>query len=111
MDDLKGVGNMFEMYIELDNEKIEREGIYEYQELKEQIDELVTRMDGYEKSTGLYSNGEFETFGAVLGILMYKEWFIQNVKVWKLIDLDEPEGQQEDDILKTIKSNSWLGVM
>ena len=98
---------MIRMYIELNKDKIEREGIYNYEKMQQHIDEKITRQGGYKDSDGWYTNGTWEGFGAIAAVLERSEWFMNNVKTWLWNNKDyEIELNDEciEDLLEEIEN-------
>jgi len=73
---------MIKMLIEMDEEKIEREDKYDLNKINTYLKELFARIDSFKDEEGLYTNGTFESFGAIVWRLSEQDWFLNNVKRW-----------------------------
>lgn len=83
------------MRITLDKEKIEREDEYYYDKIQEFLDEEFMRMGIYKDEDGLYTNGDFVTFGSMILFLSKTDWFMDNVTEWLWYD---SEGQADPNV-------------
>ena len=96
------------MYIELDKEKIEREGIYNYEKMQQHIDERIIRFGGYKDNDGWYTNGTWEAFMAIALSLAEADWFMDNVKQMLWNNKDYEEGPYDvciEDMLEGLKNS------
>lgn len=102
---------MIRMYIELDKEKIEREGIYNYEKMQQHIDERIIRFGGYKDTDGWYTNGTWEAFGAIAANLEESNWFMDNVKKWLWNNKDyetKPGDVCIEDLLEEIRNEKEI---
>lgn len=68
------------MYVELDWEAIENEGVYDVPKMKQYMDDLFRKQHGMLEKDGFYNNGTTESFGKILFELAEKEWFKRYLK-------------------------------
>ena len=73
---------MIKMLIEMDEDKIKREDKYDLSKINSYFDDLFARIDSFKDDDGLYINGTFESFGAIVWRLSEQDWFLNNVKQW-----------------------------
>ncbi len=100
---------MVRMFIELDKEKIEREGIYSYEKMQQYIDEEVLLMGGYKDTDDWYTNGTWEGFMALATSLGKSDWFLDNAKnfLWNNKDYEKNPGDVcINDLLEEIRKES-----
>lgn len=98
---------MIRMYIELDKEKIEREGIYNYEKMQQHIDDRIVKFGGYKDTDGWYTNGTWEAFMAIAQSFGKSDWFVNNVKkfLWNNKDYEtNPDEVCINDLLEEIKN-------
>lgn len=98
---------MIKMFIELDKEKIEKEGILDYEKMLQQIDNEIESVGGYKGSDGWYTNGSWEGFGAIASVWEECDWFMNNVKKWLWRNTDYEDGPGDvciDDLLEEIEN-------
>ena len=96
---------MVKMFIELNENKIKEEKIYNLEKLWAHLDARFANFGGYRDETGWYTNGTFESFGAIMANLEEEEWFMDNVKtwLWRNTDYEEvPEDLYIEDILESM---------
>ena len=100
---------MIRMYIELDKEKIEREGVYNFEKMQQYIDDSIIKLGGYKDKDGWYTNGSWEAFGAIAANLEESAWFMSNVKKWLWNNTDyeeEPGDECIEDLLEEIRNET-----
>lgn len=68
------------VYVELDWEAIEKEGVYDVPKMKQYMDDLFRKQHGMLEKDGFYNNGTTESFGKILFELAEKEWFKRYLK-------------------------------
>ncbi|MDR2715282.1 MAG: hypothetical protein LBB46_00850 [Coriobacteriaceae bacterium] len=91
---------MTKMQILLDEEKIRREKKYNAQKIYAYVDsvflekcKLSKDADGYYSGHG--ENDDLLRFGKANYLLSNKDWFLDNVKVWKFFCNDDTESPDE----------------
>ena len=98
---------MIRMYIELDKEKIEREGVYNYEKMQQYIDDKIVKFGGYKDTDGWYTDGTWEAFMAVATSLGKADWFLNNAKkmLWNNKDYEEgPDDVCIEDMLEEFRN-------
>ena len=78
---------MLKMEIKFDEKKVNRENKYKYKDIYNVTNNLFYGMDLYcENKNGyiIYSGNKEEDFNKAIKYLKNKEWFYENVIVWKL---------------------------
>lgn len=97
---------MIRIYIELDKEKMEQEGVYSYEKMQKYIEDRIVAHGGYKDTDGWYTNGTWEGFGALAAVWERSNWFMDNVKkwLWNNKDYDDESGDAcIEDLLEEIK--------
>lgn len=97
---------MMKMLIKLDEEKIEREGEYDLKKIKNFINGEISRMGIYKDEEGLYTNGNFVTFGSMVLVLSETDWFMDNATEWLWYDSEgqaDPNAYGVEDLLEHYK--------
>lgn len=89
--------NEYKMLIELDREKIEREQIYDIEELEACIAERFATDNIYKDENGTFVGGDFATLGAITLDLYHTEWFLDNAKTWLWFELENNTDNPTDD--------------
>lgn len=94
--EVDSMDNKHKMLIELDREKIEREQIYDIEELEACIVERFAAINIYEDEKGYYS-GSFVELGAIVLDLCDADWFLDNAKTWLWLTLENNTDNPTDD--------------
>ena len=81
-----GIISMMKMLIKFDEEKIEREGEYDLEKMEEFLNKDFSEMGIYKDEEGLYTNGDFVTFGSMVLVLSEADWFMDNATEWLWYD-------------------------
>lgn len=89
-----GIIFMMKMLIKFDEEKIEREGEYDLEKIEEFLNKEFSEMGIYKDEEGLYTNGNFVTFGSMIMALSKMDWFLDNATEWLWYD---SAGQADPD--------------
>jgi len=89
---------MIKMRIKLDEEKIIREKKYSLNEIKNTLDKIFANAGGFLDDNGEYTNGTFESFGAILAVLKNSDWFMDNVIEWLWKDSDFSEESTDFEV-------------
>ena len=95
---------MMKMLVELDENKILREGKYNLAKMNAFISNAFEKRNMVKDAENWYVNGNFESCGSLALILSHKEWFMTNVKRW--LWYDEADDSTED--LKAHYSNERI---
>ena len=106
---------MFGTRFILDEEKIEREGIYDLEEMYRMIDEMAIKRAGLSKvAKGYYVFSGKRNAQAHLGILVFNclldcEWFTKNVKTWEWLGDSNNENYVENliDFFQAKNEGVW----
>lgn len=85
---------MMKMYIELDEAKIEHDGQYDVNKIKDYLANAFAKRNMSRDKEDWYINGNFTTCGSLILTLSQKDWFINNVSKWLWYDTDD--GSIED---------------
>lgn len=94
------------MRIQLDEEKIRREGIYNYDKIIKLLDETFEELEIYREEdvdgilaySGTGNPRDFGRFGLMYNSLKRKAWFIDNALLWELHEPLDFYGIEEDNI-------------
>ncbi len=70
---------MEKMYIKMKDENLTPEQVAE---LDNYFNNIFAKMRSYKDEYGCYTNGTFETFGAIYWFLSKLDWFMDNVNIW-----------------------------
>lgn len=73
--------NMDKIYIEFDEEKLKKHDI-SLDSAIEYLDKLFARMNMKRDQEGWYTNGSFESIGAITRVLVDNKWFIDSINKW-----------------------------
>lgn len=98
---------MIKMLIEMDQEKIEREQKYDIKKIESYLDDIFSQANAYKDTEGYYTNGTFESFGAIIWHLRELEWFLPNVKKWLWLNSDstgDPKNFEVEDVANHYKN-------
>ena len=105
---------MVKMILELDKEKIVRDGIIPLQEVEDALQEDFSSRGIYKDEHGFYVGGSFFGFGGLMSSLWDSELFVSYVKEWKWYNSDRSDDDSEfivEDILAYVKNGkSWEGI-
>ena len=85
---------MMKMFVELDENKILKEGKYNLSKMNLFISSAFAKRNMMLDSDGWYSNGTFASCGSLALILSSKDWFMTNVQKW--LWYDDEDGSVED---------------
>ncbi len=99
---------MIRMLIELNEEKINQEGIYSFKKMQQYIHDEIEAAGGRLDADGWYTDGSWEGFGAVASVLEKTEWFLRYVKTWLWRNTDYEESGEEciEDLLEEIHNTA-----
>lgn len=89
------------VYLELDWEAIEAEGVYDVLRMKQYIHDLFRKEHGIPDCDGFYGNGTTDSFGKILFELAEKEWLKRYLKklLWQEHDGSmAPDEWRETDL-------------
>ena len=73
--------NMDKIYIEFDETKLKNYGI-SIDSAREYLDKLYAKMNMERDNEGWYTNGCFESIGAINRVLKDNKWFIDSINKW-----------------------------
>ena len=78
---MEGQTNMDKIYIEFDEDKLKKYNI-SLCNAKEYLDKLFAKMNMERDMEGWYTNGCFESIGAITRVLIENKWFIDSINKW-----------------------------
>lgn len=102
---------MLKMFLELDADKIEREGKYDLDKINAYLDKETKSRGIYKDKTGFYVGGSFAAFGGLILLLAEDAWFLDNVKEWKWYNSDgqkNPEDFGVEDIAQFFRNKKKM---
>ena len=97
---------MMKMLIKLDEDKIVKEKKYDINKINSYLSSAFDKRGMSMDKDGWYVNGDFTTCGAMTIILSDKDWFMDNVTDWVLMDTSD----SSTDDLKAFYSKKRLAV-
>ncbi|MBQ9605853.1 MAG: hypothetical protein IJV16_01595 [Lachnospiraceae bacterium] len=77
---------MMKMLIKLDEDKIAREKKYDINKINNYLTTAFNKRGMSRDKDGWYANGNFTTCGSMTIILSDKDWFMDNISEWLLVD-------------------------
>ena len=95
---------MMKMLVELDENKILKEGKYNLNKMNSYISNAFEERNMVKDSENWYANGTFTSCGSIALILSSKEWFMANVQKWLWYD-------DEDDSVEDLKAYYSKGIL
>ena len=97
---------MMKMLIKLDEDKIRREKKYDINKINAYLTSAFEKSGMTQNEDDWYINGNFTTCGSMTIILSDKDWFMDNVTDWLLVD----KSDSSTDDLKAFYSKKRLAV-
>lgn len=89
---------MMKMLIELDEDKIRKEGIYSLDKMNAYLESLFEKRNMYKDEENWYTGGNFVSCGSLVATLSRTDWFLECVGTWLWYD-------SSDDSIEDLKAH------
>lgn len=80
---------MMKMLVEMDEDKIYREGRYDMDKINSHLGKLFSKRGMTKDEDNWYVNGNFTTCGSLIIKLSSADWFMDNIKQWLWYDTED----------------------